>query len=93
MTTATEAAANIKQVEAVPVKGGYRIDAVMHDGSRETIKKKSTRFPTAVQLFRGHVNGNYHGDGIAQFFTFTKSAPSHQGGHVKGYLVVDGGRA
>ena len=71
-----ELAENILAVEAIEIKGGFRIEAVMQSGEREVIKAKSTRMPSMVQLYSSRVNGNYQGDGIAQHFTFAKSIDS-----------------
>lgn len=71
-----ELSEHICEIVAVEIKGGFRIDAVMQSGEREVIKGKSTRKPSMVQLHSWSVNGNYRGDGLGQYFTFSKSIDS-----------------
>tara|TARA_B100000780_G_scaffold131883_1_gene92480 strand:+ start:6807 stop:7064 length:258 start_codon:yes stop_codon:yes gene_type:complete len=68
-----ELSENILAIEAIKITGGFRIEAVMQSGEREVIKGKSTRKPSMVQLHSWSVNGNYRGDGLGQYFTFTPS--------------------
>ena len=68
-----ELAEHICEIVAVEIKRGYRIEAVFHSGGREVIKGQSTRKPSMVQLHDCPVNGNFRGDGIGQYFTFSKS--------------------
>lgn len=68
---------SIAAVEAVEIKGGYRIEAVLADGSREVLKKKSTRKPTVVQAYAFRVNGNFRGEGLGAHIAFTKTVDSH----------------
>jgi len=82
-----ELAENILAVEAIEIKGGFRIEAVMQSGEREVIKGKSTRKPSMVQLHSWPVNGNYRGDGLGQYFTFAKSI-IYQRDWIKSFVVA-----
>ena len=66
-------AQNILAIEAVQITGGFRIYAVMQSGEREVIKGKSVRKPSSAHLHSWSVRGNYRGDGLGQYFTFTPS--------------------
>jgi len=78
----------IEAVIAVAIKGGYQVLAVDAQGNQEIIKKKSTRLPKMVQLYKGHMNGNYQGDGIAKHFTFSQSIDSwYKESHIKSFKV------
>ena len=82
-----ELSENILAIEAIEIKGGFRIEAVMKSGEREVIKGKSTRKPSMVQLHSWSVNGNYRGDGIGQYFTFAKSI-IYQRDWLKSFVVA-----
>lgn len=83
-----EIANSILSIEAVEIKGGFRIDAVMTSGEREVIKGKSTRKPSMVQLFSCHANGNFRGDGLGANFTFSKSIePFYRNCWLKSFVV------
>jgi len=84
-----ELSENILAIESIEIDGGFRIEAVMQSGEREVIKKKSTRKPSMVQLHSGSVNGNFHGDGIGQYFTFAKSIDSfNKSCWIKSFVVA-----
>lgn len=74
------------QAEELPA-GGYRIVALMEDGEREVIKKKSTKRPVAVQAHTAMVNGNAR-SGLSKFFKFAKKADSwDRNSHYKTFSV------
>ena len=77
---------NILEVVAVAIGKGFRIDAVMVDGSNLTIKNSSTRKPSTVQLHSAAVNGNSADGKISSLFTFSKKS-GFPGCHLKSYLV------
>tara|TARA_R110000751_G_scaffold191_2_gene998 strand:+ start:466 stop:741 length:276 start_codon:yes stop_codon:yes gene_type:complete len=66
---------NVDAVEAVAIKGGFRVDAVMKSGERVVLKNKSTRKPAMVQMHSRDVNGNCP-KGLGIFFTFAKTVDS-----------------
>ncbi len=74
-------------VESVPVKNHFQINAVLTDGEKVVIKKKSKKQPTAVQLYNYPVNGNAYAQ-PGQYFAFAKSIDSwYKDRHLKTYLV------
>ena len=77
----------IDYVESVPVKTHYQINAVLSDGEKVVLKKKSNKQPSAVQLYSYPVNGNAYGL-PGQFFAFAKSVDSwYRDKHLKTYQV------
>lgn len=87
--TPTELSKAITSVKAIELKGSkYRINIVFGDGTACTIKQKSTRAPSMVQLYDTRANGNSHG-GPGQFFTFSKTVDSWlKDKHLKSYPVT-----
>ena len=77
---------NILEVVAVAIKKGFRIDAVMVDGSILTIKDLSTRKPSTVQLHSAAVNGNVKSGKAGSLFTFSKISGFPKC-NLKSYLV------
>jgi hypothetical protein len=87
--TSTELLAEITQIVAVEIKGGFRIDAELSNGETITLKNKSTRKPTAIQLYSCRANGNSPENSDGKFFGFAKSVSSYEKEfHLKGYLVA-----
>tara|TARA_R110002110_G_C13239376_1_gene698945 strand:+ start:463 stop:744 length:282 start_codon:yes stop_codon:yes gene_type:complete len=83
-----EIANSIAGVEAIEIKGGFRIEAVFNSGEREIIKKKSTRPGTMVQLYSMRVNGNCY-SGLGAYFTFAKNISKfYKIRHLKGFPVT-----
>lgn len=79
----------ITQVIAVEINGGFRVDAELSSGEIIILKNKSTRKPTAVQLYSCRANGNSSANSDGKYFGFAKSVNSHQKEcHLKGYFVA-----
>lgn len=77
----------VTEVYAIPLTKGFRIEIEHADGSREVIKKKSTRRPVMVQLHNATVNGNASTP-TARFFTFSKTIESYnREHHLKSFVV------
>ena len=78
----------ITDVVAVPVGKKTRIDIILSTGERISLNKGSVRKPVMVQLYNTTVNGNYWGDDIPAYFTFSKSIDSwEREHHLKGFAV------
>tara|TARA_R110000868_G_scaffold139795_1_gene354897 strand:+ start:421 stop:699 length:279 start_codon:yes stop_codon:yes gene_type:complete len=88
MENINEVISNIESVQAIR-KGTtekFRIDLVMGDGQRVTIKK-SGNLPSVVQAYSFTINGNAR-DEIARHFMFSKTLDRfHSGAHLKTFLV------
>jgi hypothetical protein len=79
----------IKSVESIEINGGFRIEVILKSGEREVIKAKSTRKPSVVQLYSFGINGNYRGDGLGYFFTFSKTVDAYyRDAHIKTFEVA-----
>lgn len=76
------------QAEELP-SGHFRIVAVMKNGDREVLKKKSTRRPVAVQAYTDWVNGNARTmDSLSAYFKFAKNIDRwDRGSHYKTFSV------
>ena len=87
--TAVATIAAITSIEAIELKNGkFQIDAVFANGERETLKAQSNSMPSMVQAFSYGVNGNYKGDGIGKYFTFSKSVAHYfKKYHIKAFIV------
>jgi hypothetical protein len=79
-------AENVLEIVAVAIKKGFRIDAVMVDGSSLTIKDSSTRKPSTAQLHSSQVNGNVKSGKAGSLFTFSKISGFPKC-NLKSYLV------
>jgi hypothetical protein len=79
-------AENVLEIVAVAIKKGFRIDAVMIDGSSLTIKDSSTRKPSTAQLHSSQVNGNVKSGKAGSLFTFSKISGFPKC-NLKSYLV------
>ena len=78
----------ILEVVAVAIENGFRIDAVMIDGSTLVIKKTSTKKPSTVQLHAEWVNFNVKRTLPGSLFTFSKRINQEfSESHLKTYLV------
>jgi len=81
-------AAKIDKVVAVEIKKGFKIVAVMLDGSMLTIKEKSSKKPTDIQLNAATLSGNARPGSPNSLFTFTKQIkPKYKALHLKTYTV------
>ena len=79
-------AENVLEIVSVAIAKGFRIDAVMVDGSSLTIKDLSTSKPSTAQLHSASVNGNVKSGKAGSLFTFSKTS-GYPKCNLKSYLV------